>query len=298
MRAFDTSNKRISTAIALRDDSVLEVYPPPKKTHASFEVWKAQYPAAQRFEETVNPAKTTREARMRLLFSYPVKTDTPLQAMVRQIYTEYGVGKSTIAHHLGPVPIRTRAFTGVFVLRLDTQTIEPVYFNFERGTVMFSNKVVKDLSPDQCVFFSQPYPCAPMHKIVVVPETYEDPLVVLFINQYTPHHSKLVQKIHEAGYSILFCRHHAVSYHGVFAHTFPNVVSVVEERYDAAVCPISTQGHLGRSKPVEEWLEDIRRCERGEFNAAAAEWYHVSPLAAATEKKIESAPAPSTSTPT
>ena len=249
VRAFDAAT-RISTAVAIQDGSVLEVYPLPKKTHPSWEAWKAQYPTA-RFEE--QPAKTAHTAKMRSHISYPVPTDTPLQATVRQISFLYGRRRTTLRCR-GPLVERNCAFTQIWVLR--QESLVQVYFNFDTGTVMFGNKVVTDLPLDDLTFFYQPYGNGTMAVIKILPDlsTPGGPVIVLFPRPWS--RTSLVTRLHTAGFSVLFCRipiGGCESYYAKFAHTLPNVKAVLEDRYDT-VTPYTADGRRMPSITIDQWL--------------------------------------------
>lgn len=308
VRAF-YADIRISTAVALQEGGVLEVYPFPKKTHASWEAWKAQYPSA-RFEETVRPAETARQARMRSKFSYPVPSDTPLQQTVRQLFSEYGNGRSTLrCGKLNPKTHGRRIeriynFTGLWVLRHDTKTLECVSFHFESGTVMFENTLVGDLPLDTLTFFHQPFCYA---KMIQVNPTFayrpNTPTVVLFPNRHSQIHVNLIHLLQKAGFSVLLCRpplRECLSEYAMFAFTLPDVKHVLEEHYDC-VTPYRTDGRIYESFSIHRWFATLQipisDDTRPLLATAPQDPQPLQPPPPPAEKKIETSPPPSTSTP-
>ena len=148
MRAYK-NNERIATAVTLKDNTILQVYPE-KKTFTTMDEWKTTFTDATFVEgETISDEARMERTRQRFVakitkhLSYPVETDTPMQRAVRQLYFQLGLRDSC---HKSYDPLnsnryyRTRLESGLSVMIPNKGIITPVYFNYTSGMVFFDDK--------------------------------------------------------------------------------------------------------------------------------------------------------------
>jgi hypothetical protein len=155
IRAFE-NEKRIATAVALKDGGILQVYPTKEKV-LNEETWKAtwtregvtfKHEDKQTAQETgrLSGAEKTARNRIKYYCSLGNLSDTPMQALVRKIYNQEGIPdslRSTMRHYTHTSYLygnSLRLDPGIYVLLPENGHIVPVYFNRKTGAVAFENK--------------------------------------------------------------------------------------------------------------------------------------------------------------
>ncbi len=150
IRAYK-NNERIATAVTLKDNTVLQVYPE-KKSFATMDEWKATFTDTSFVEgelSNVSPEKAAERALKRDMdkitkhLSYPKDNDTPMQKTVRQLYFQLCLRDSCNKYYHPDSPniyYRTRMESGLSVMIPNEGLITPVYFNYTSGQVYFNNQ--------------------------------------------------------------------------------------------------------------------------------------------------------------
>ncbi len=156
IRAFE-NDKRIATAVALKDGGILQVYPTKEKV-VNEDTWKAMWSREgvtfkhedkRAAQETERLSRAEKAARVRISYSCSLEnpSDTPMQALVRKIYNQEGVPDSLRGYLIqSSIPYCNilRADPGIYVLLPENGHIVPVYFNRKNRDVWFGSKREKD----------------------------------------------------------------------------------------------------------------------------------------------------------
>ena len=174
IRAFE-NDKRVATAVILKDGSILQVYPH-KMKYENEEAWKSNWirfgsdgsgmtfkkeeKNAPRDPETENLSRAQKEARQNVqtFLSLGNPDDTPMQALVRKLYNQEGIQDSLRSSVRQIRPSYYGYYTkrldpGLYVMLPETGIIKPVYFNRKSGLVIIGNKDETEEATDGLKFY-------------------------------------------------------------------------------------------------------------------------------------------------
>jgi hypothetical protein len=186
IRAFE-NEKRVATAVILKDGSILQVYPH-KRKYEDEEAWKSNWVRfgsdsgqmtfqkeeknTPRNPETENLSRAQKEARQNVLtfLSLGNPADTPMQALVRKLYNQEGIRDSirSTATDARNVHYGMRIDPGLYVMLPENGSIVPVYFNRKSGMVFFGCKDETNEATDGLKFYRK-YGCQ-LNPITVAAE--------------------------------------------------------------------------------------------------------------------------------
>ena len=152
IRAFE-NDKRIATAVILKDGAILQVYPTKEKVENE-ETWKATWTREGVTFKTEEKSPTDPVSRSNKALSLRVQnyvsvanpSDTPMQALIRKIYNQEGIPdslRSTLRYYTHTSYLygnSLRLDPGIYVLLPENGHIVPVYFNRKTGAVAFEDK--------------------------------------------------------------------------------------------------------------------------------------------------------------
>ena len=152
IRAFE-NDKRIATAVILKDGAILQVYPTKEKVENK-ETWKATWTREGVTFKTEEKSRADPVSRSNKALSLRVQNyvsvanplDTPMQALVRKVYNQEGVPdslRSTLRYYTNTSYLygnSLRLDPGIYVLLPENGHIVPVYFNRRTGAVAFEDK--------------------------------------------------------------------------------------------------------------------------------------------------------------
>ncbi len=209
IRAFQ-NNIRIATAVTLKDNTLLQVYPE-KKAFPTQDEWKATFTDATFVEqERVAVVKAKKEKvavkKNKSDLSYLISTDTPMQRVVRQLFYQLGLRDSVSSYYTS----RDKYFhprryeSGLYVMMPSDSRITPVHFNYKSGQVFFSGENQVSTSLDGLLFFrKQRFDLIRVMPILQVQHP-DQKAVVILSNSFNSYQHKMVNALVNAGYYILF----------------------------------------------------------------------------------------------
>jgi hypothetical protein len=163
IRAFE-NDKRIATAVILKNGAILQVYPRKEKVENE-ETWKATWTREgvtfkteaphNREAQRLSRAEKVAQKHIKIYCSLDHPEDTPIQVLVRKAYNQEGIDdsiRSTVkdaqAAYYG-----MRRDPGLYVLLPENGRIEPVYFNRKSGFVLFGNRDQTNESAEGLKFY-------------------------------------------------------------------------------------------------------------------------------------------------
>ena len=246
IRAFQ-NDSRIATAVFLKDNTLLQVYPE-KKSFATLEEWKATFPEAT-FETQDRPAvvKVTREEKLmkkiKSELSLPVSTDSPMQRVVRQLFFQLGLRDSLICYYTSndsssppppPFLYPRRHESGLYVMIPSEGRITPVHFNYKSGHVFFSGKNQVATSPDDLLFVRKElYDMVRIQPIFQTQAPDQKAVIILSTNWNNKSQQSLATTLVSAGYYVLFMMnsYYPTSEMVKLLYSLPNVKGVLSTNY-------------------------------------------------------------------
>lgn len=258
IRAFQ-NGERISSAVPLKDGSLLQVYPS-KQRFDTLESWK------NTFENAVFETESVRERRERirnkthfeLYISETIKHETDMVRTVRQLYHQCGLADSVSRNGL--------AFRRCYLYAFFPMTGEmvPVFFNRATANVVYLGKVQNNTLTVGITFFLQKV----MGDFVVVQPFFQEKksaqkTVLYRIQRYNfTNDFKHIMTLREAGFYVRFYSHHLVKesfvkYLGASNEFAGFIIDSIDDEID--YFDNSTKSSVSNDMNIHEWIEKQRK---------------------------------------
>lgn len=249
IRAFE-NEKRIGTAVVLKEGRILQVYPT-KQTFENETEWKATFPSAE--FQTEAPKQSMTEAqkqekrkKVRLSklerqiqnsLSWPRSSDTPLQKIVRQLYFQLGIDDSLVVYETLGLWRQRRIDSNLYVYVPSLKKMLSIFFERRTGYVVFDHQLRFNFPVDGLLFFYKPTWESSFHQVEpLFQQLHENQKVVVQIPRLyrSKADTELQQKLIEKGFYILFywARKNPWRSHLQQLQSIPNCKSVILETYN------------------------------------------------------------------
>lgn len=215
IRAFE-NEKRVATAVFLKDGTLLQVYPS-KKKFENEDLWKDQFSCCSfktesrevnRDAEPKAKANTKIEEHVKECLSLPVPSDTPIQALIRQIFNQYGIPDNLTVKRKNPGIWRTKGRDSILYVYCPTQkSFGGVFFNRRTGMYMIGKLLRPEIETEGLVFFFKKPWSADFLPVDLHSQTLQSgqKVVVYIPGTYRYEHDIALQKkLLENGFHILF----------------------------------------------------------------------------------------------
>jgi hypothetical protein len=215
IRAFE-NNKRIATAVILKDGGILQVYPTKEKVENE-EAWKATWTregVTFQTQEKQAAEKAQRISRAEKIARKQVKSycsmihpeDSPIQALVRKVYNQEGIRDSirSTAKDYNSAYYGMRRDPGLYVLLPENGRIEPVYFNRKSGFILFGNRDQTNESSTGLRFYRKFGESLIPVEVNTDTHAPDQKAVVVFEGFYHSYYSSVlkIQSLRDAGFFI------------------------------------------------------------------------------------------------